>query len=171
MGLQRAGHDWVTQLNWTLWLVACGKMTQGLCYALLSIAGGAVEGWMVTAVHSVLLESQAPQCSVLVLAFESDIGGTSLVVQWLRLCLPVQGMKIWSWVGEPRSHGPCGQKSKTLNRSNIVPDAIKTYKRETSENRKSWRKVRALEPSSWEEDYWRKKRCLIERRKAFDRIP
>ena len=36
-------------------------MTQGMCHALLSIAGDAVEGWMVTAVHSVLVESQAPQ--------------------------------------------------------------------------------------------------------------
>ena len=33
--------------------------------------------------------------------------GTSLVVQWLKICLPVQGMQVWFLVGELRSqmHG------------------------------------------------------------------
>ena len=31
---------------------------------------------------------------------------TSLVVQWLRIRLPTQGMWVWSLVGELRSHGP-----------------------------------------------------------------
>ena len=31
---------------------------------------------------------------------------TSLVVQWLRICLPVQGMWVQSLVGELRSHMP-----------------------------------------------------------------
>ena len=30
--------------------------------------------------------------------------GISLVVQWLRICLPMQGMKVRSLVGEPKSH-------------------------------------------------------------------
>ena len=30
--------------------------------------------------------------------------GTSLVVQWLRICPPRQGMQIWSLIPEPRSH-------------------------------------------------------------------
>jgi len=30
--------------------------------------------------------------------------GTSLVVQWLRICLPMQGIQVRSLVGEPRSH-------------------------------------------------------------------
>ena len=32
--------------------------------------------------------------------------GTSLVVQWLRICLPMQGMRVRSLVGELRSHMP-----------------------------------------------------------------
>ena len=32
--------------------------------------------------------------------------GTSLVVQWLRICLPMQGMNVRSLVGEPKSHTP-----------------------------------------------------------------
>ena len=39
--------------------------------------------------------------------------GTSLAVQWLRLPLPMQGVWVWSLVGELRSHMPHGQKTKT----------------------------------------------------------
>ena len=38
--------------------------------------------------------------------------GTSLVVQWLRFCLPMQGLQVQSLVRELRSHMPCGQKTK-----------------------------------------------------------
>ena len=38
--------------------------------------------------------------------------GTSLAVHWLRLCLPVQGLQVWSLVGELRSHMSWGQKTK-----------------------------------------------------------
>ena len=39
--------------------------------------------------------------------------GTSLVVQWLRLHLPMQGVWVWSLVGELRSHMPHGRETKT----------------------------------------------------------
>ena len=39
--------------------------------------------------------------------------GTSLVVQWLRLHLPVQGVQVQSLVMELGSHLPHGQKTKT----------------------------------------------------------
>ena len=42
-----------------------------------------------------------------------ECGGTSLVVQWLRLCLPMQGVQVRTLIRELRSHMPCGQKSKT----------------------------------------------------------
>ena len=39
--------------------------------------------------------------------------GTVLVVQWLRLHLPMQGaVEVRSLVRELRSHMPCGQKTK-----------------------------------------------------------
>ena len=38
---------------------------------------------------------------------------TSLVVQWLRLRLPVRGSGLNPWFGELGSHMPCGQKTKT----------------------------------------------------------
>ena len=39
--------------------------------------------------------------------------GTSPVVQWLRLCLPMKGVQVQSLVRELRYHMPQGQKSKT----------------------------------------------------------
>ena len=56
------------------------------------------------------------------------IAGTSLVVQWLRLGLPMQGVGVQSLVRELRSHVPHGQKIKTQNRSNTVANSIKTLK-------------------------------------------
>ena len=38
--------------------------------------------------------------------------GISLVVQWLRLYLPVQGAQVRSLGRELRSHMPCRQKLK-----------------------------------------------------------
>ena len=35
--------------------------------------------------------------------------GTSLVVQWLRICLPMQGTQVRSLFGELRSHMPQGK--------------------------------------------------------------
>ena len=39
--------------------------------------------------------------------------GTSLVVQWLGLCLPMQGVQVQSVVEELRSRVPHGPKNKT----------------------------------------------------------
>ena len=39
---------------------------------------------------------------------------TSLVVQWLRLCFPVQGVQVRSLVRKLRSHTPCGQNTKNI---------------------------------------------------------
>ena len=47
---------------------------------------------------------------------------TSLVVQWLRLCLPMQVRPL---VRELRSHMPLGHKP----RSNVVKNSIKILKR------------------------------------------
>ena len=38
---------------------------------------------------------------------------TSLAVQWLRLRLPMHGVRVWSLVGELGSHMPRSQKTKT----------------------------------------------------------
>ena len=48
---------------------------------------------------------------------------TSLAVQWLRLCLPTQGMRVQSLVRGLRSHMPPSQTAKPWNRSNVVTGA------------------------------------------------
>ena len=54
--------------------------------------------------------------------------GTSLAVQWLRLCLPMQGILVQSLAGELRSHMPCGQKAKTSYGRKIIINLIKALK-------------------------------------------
>ena len=43
--------------------------------------------------------------------FKTHEFGTSLVVQWLRICLAMQGMGVWALVEELRSHMPVQQLS------------------------------------------------------------
>ena len=53
----------------------------------------------------------------------------SLVVQWLGLHLPLQGVRVQALVRDLRSHMPQGQKkTKYKTGSNIVTDSIKTLK-------------------------------------------
>ena len=52
--------------------------------------------------------------------------GTSLVIQWLRLCLPIC---VQFLVRELRPHMPHSQKTKTENRNNIITNSIKTPKK------------------------------------------
>ena len=49
------------------------------------------------------------------------------VVQWLRLCLPMQEVWVQSLLKELRSHMPYSQKTKTENRSDIT-NSKKTLK-------------------------------------------
>ena len=53
--------------------------------------------------------------------------GVSLVGQWLRPCLPMQGVQVQPLVGELRSHMPFGQKPKHKT-SNTVANSIKSVK-------------------------------------------
>ena len=40
--------------------------------------------------------------------------GASLVVQWLRICLPVQGMQVWALIRELGSHVLQGNQAWAL---------------------------------------------------------
>ena len=51
---------------------------------------------------------------------------TSQVVQWLGLHLPMPEVRVQSLVRELGSYMPCGQKTETWNRSNIVTNSIRT---------------------------------------------
>ena len=51
---------------------------------------------------------------------------TSLVVQWLRLCLPKWGVEVRSLVGELRSYTTYGQNIKQKQRGNKYNKDLKT---------------------------------------------
>ena len=54
----------------------------------------------------------------------------SLVVQWLRLCLPMQGAQFRSLLGELRSHMlQCGQKRKRVRLNGVQGRGAKTLPR------------------------------------------
>ena len=56
--------------------------------------------------------------------------GTSLVVQWLRLCLPMQGLQVWSLIRELRSHSSRGQKTtKNETKAILQQNSIKTLRK------------------------------------------
>ena len=68
--------------------------------------------------------------------------GTSLLVQWLRLpskagC--VSSVLVWKL----RVHMPCGQKTKTENRNNVVTNSVKTLKTVHIRKEKTKDKVRS----------------------------
>ena len=70
-----------------------------------------------------------------------NLWGTSLLVQCLRLCLPMQGVWVQCLIGKLRSpHMAWGQETKTENRNNIIANSVKTYKmihiKRTSKNNK-----------------------------------
>jgi len=51
--------------------------------------------------------------------------GTSLVVQWLRIFLPMQGTWFPSLVGEPRCYVPLATKTACCNEDPVQPKTIK----------------------------------------------
>ena len=53
---------------------------------------------------------------------------TSLVVQWLGLHLPVQGVQVQSLVRKLGSPMPHGRKTKTENINNVVTNSVETLK-------------------------------------------
>ena len=62
--------------------------------------------------------------------------GTSLVVQWLRFHLPMQGVRVPSW--ELRSHMPRGQKPKQKQYCNKFNKDFKNFKkRKKAQNKRT----------------------------------
>ena len=81
----------------------------------------------VTVPHCLILNSQASKihsfsvhfrCASELKYFQSQETHhrTSLVVQWLRHHLPMQGVWVWALIGELRSHMTHGQKKTTEHR-------------------------------------------------------
>ena len=65
---------------------ACTRASGSVCPALLSAEG------------------TRPNSEHWARAGPAQVWGTSLAVQWLKVCLPMQGMRVQSLVEELRSH-------------------------------------------------------------------
>ena len=52
----------------------------------------------------------------------------SWAIQWLRLCLSMQGVQFRYLVREPRSHMPCGQKTKNIKQKQYCNKFNKDFK-------------------------------------------
>ena len=89
MGSHRVGHDWSD-------LAAANILSMFPCTFLLCV--------LYTRISFFLQWSPTHTPS-------EKISGTSLVVQWLRIHLLIQGTRIWSLVEELRFHMPRGDKA------------------------------------------------------------
>ena len=58
-------------------------------------------------------------------SYQTHLFCTSLMVQWLRLSLPVQ---VRSLVRELRSHMPCGQKNQNIKQKQYCKEFNKDFK-------------------------------------------
>ena len=128
-GSQRVGHDWVTFSGPSLHRMrgyGCrGAPGKALVQRAPSQVGRqAVRGGRSTHLHRGAGES-SPLKPRVVNTQQKEKKWTSLAVQWLRLCLLMQGLWVQTLVRELRSYMPCGQKN---HRSKIVTNSIKTFK-------------------------------------------
>ena len=60
---------------------------------------------------------------------KTNATGTSPVVQWLRLHLPVQEMHVWSLIGQLRSHMPGGQNNQNKKKEQYRNKFNKDFKK------------------------------------------
>ena len=75
--------------------------------------------------------------------------GISLDVQWLRICLPMQGTWVWSLVGELRAH--MLQDSKAYAGSYWDPEAMLHNKKPVSHKKRN-PTHRNRDPAHWKTD-------------------
>ena len=66
--------------------------------------------------------------------------GTSLAVQWLRIRLPMQGLRVRSLVRELKSHIPWGKLSRTLQPKKALRTAVKTQSSQNLPKKKKRRR-------------------------------
>ena len=75
--------------------------------------------------------SGVPSCQIALHCLPSSFlrsAGTSVAVQWFRLRLPTQGVRVRSLVGELRSHMPCGQKIQNIKQKQYCNKFSKDFK-------------------------------------------
>ena len=68
------------------------------------------------------------------------------MARWLRICLPMQGVRVRSLVGELRFHRPHGQKNQNIKQEqyynkNSIKLKMVTSKKTTKQNKISVKKM------------------------------
>ena len=94
-----SSHRWPKQnhLKTVFWSYGTRTKTEYLWQEDLPLGGGGWLKWDMSDGDALHLDPMwVTWMSVFV---KSDQTGTSLVAQWLRLCLPVQGVQVWSLIG------------------------------------------------------------------------
>ena len=138
MESQRVGHDWATELNWTelgLWEMgsqwqACNSLgslkdrswhklkskTSTLTPIILTPRWGerplktvCAPSKLLTSFGQLLLFNKRWWCWT-----QKFMRGTSLVAQWLRIYLPVQGSRVWSLVQVVQEDSTCCRATKPI---------------------------------------------------------
>ena len=66
--------------------------------------------------------------------------GTCLVIQWLRLHLPIHGVWVWSLVGELTSHLPHGPKTENIKQVQYCNKFNKDFKKMARIKKKNLKK-------------------------------
>ena len=71
--------------------------------------------------------------------------GTSLVIQWLRLFLPMQREWVQSLVGELRTHKCCGQKNEYVIQKQYCNEFNEDFKNGQHQNKKFFKSIYIIE--------------------------
>ena len=69
--------------------------------------------------------------------------GTCLVIQWLRLHLPIHGVWVWSLVGELTSHLPHGPKTENIKQVQYCNKLNKDFKKMARIKKKNLKKKKS----------------------------
>ena len=149
-GSQRVGHDWATN-TFTFRGSSEGNPWGQRCFRLprvITRIQGPARGWRCETLDGGVSKAGQGEAAAVchrapclewlqvcerrmtrseIYFFPQRSYGTSLVVQWLRLHFPMQGVQVQSLVRELRSPPNSWPKIQTINnRSNIINNSIKT---------------------------------------------
>ena len=81
--------------------------------------------------------------------FKKEIPGTSLVVQWLRIHLPMQEEWVQSLVRELRYHMPCDQKKKKIKQKQYCNKFNEDFKNSPHQKKNFFKEFQSLVKYFW----------------------
>ena len=87
-----------------------------------------------------------------------------MLVQWLRLRLPMQGVWVQSLVGELRSHMPRGQRKQTYYIQKNKHKNTVNFSSETMQARRQWNNFKVLKKETVYLEFYTQGKYLSERK-------